>query len=161
MPATWGGGLHCCHMWRFPPFKRHFSRPAPPWGGARRRHGGGFLQKATHTSGSEVFRVEGGESQPGIRFTGVFASAAASVGRAPKDLGRIPLNPGTRRCLCPAAVAPNHKHSFLCFYFGCWYNVGGVGGVFPFFISLLSLVFCWGSTRTPSWRPREPGGTFS
>lgn len=70
--------------------------------------------------------------------------------------GLIPLNPGMPRCPGPAAVAPNHKHSFLCFYFGCWCDVGGVGAVFPFFISLLSLVFCWGSTRTPSWRPREP-----
>lgn len=98
MPGTWGreggeDGLRCCHMWRFPPFQRDLSLRAPPRGGERGGHGGGFLQEAMHTLGLEVLRVEDGESKPGISFTGVLASAAASVSRALKDLEFNPSKP--------------------------------------------------------------------
>lgn len=70
-----------------------------------------------------------------------FVSVAASEGWALKDLGESISTlwwcaPSAQLLLLQCA---NHRHSFLCFYFGCWYNVGGVLSVFPIFTSLLPL----------------------
>lgn len=111
----------------FPLFKRDFSRPAPPWGGARPRHaGGGFLQK-----GSEVFRVEGGESKAvasplrgKVSQVCSLASAAPSVGRALNGLGLTPSKPRDAALPVPSCCCSKPQAFLFVFLFRLLIQLG-------------------------------------